>query len=131
MRVGGGAATSRSIAVLRRWGRGERGAAMIEFALTEPFVLLVRMGAFDYCWQMYAQRVVQGAVSEAGRDSTLEAYASNQSALDTIVREQVQQVFAHAEVKFTRKAYDRFDQVGVEERYTDANKNGSYDTGEG
>src|SRR3546814_2178676 len=28
------------------------------------------------------------------------------------------------------KAYDRFDQVGVEERYTDANKNGSYDTGE-
>src|SRR3546814_3788122 len=47
-----------------------------------------------------------------------------------MVREQVQQVFAHAEVKFTRKAYDRFDQVGVEERYTDANKNGSYDTGE-
>src|SRR3546814_15483300 len=28
------------------------------------------------------------------------------------------------------RSYDRFDQVGVEERYTDANKNGSYDTGE-
>src|SRR3546814_10228750 len=82
---------TRSISWLRRLGRSERGAAMIEFALTAPLFLLVLMGAFDYCWQMYAQQVLQGAVSKAGRDSTLEAYASNQSALDTIVREQVQQ----------------------------------------
>src|SRR3546814_18193047 len=88
------------------------------------------MGAFDYCWQMYAQQVLQGAVSKAGRDSTLEAYASSQADLDTLVREQVQQVFANAEVTFSRKAYDRFDQVGVEERYTDENENGSYDIGE-
>src|SRR3546814_7639710 len=90
---------TRSISWLRRLGRSERGAAMIEFALTAPLFLLVLMGAFDYCWQMYAQQVLQGAVSKAGRDSTLEAYASNQSALDTIVREQVQQVFARAEVR--------------------------------
>src|SRR3546814_13341938 len=88
------------------------------------------MGAFDYCWQMYAQQVLQGAVSKAGRDSTLEAYASSQADLDTLVREQVQQVFANAEVTFSRKAYDRFDQVGDEERYTDENENGSYDIGE-
>src|SRR3546814_17301837 len=74
--------------------------------------------------------VLQGAVSKAGRDSTLEAYASSQADLDTLVREQVQQVFANAEVTFSRKAYDRFDQVGVEERYTDENENGSYDIGE-
>src|SRR3546814_6070602 len=74
--------------------------------------------------------VLQGAVSNAGRDSTLEAYARSQADLDTLVREQVQQVFANAEVTFSRKAYDRFDQVGVEERYTDENENGSYDIGE-
>src|SRR3546814_15445823 len=90
---------------------------MFESAITAPFFLLVLVGSFDYFWQIDAQQGLQGAGSKAGRDSTLESYASNQSALDTIVREQVQQVFAHAEVKFTRKAYDRFDQVGVEERY--------------
>src|SRR3546814_15037909 len=88
------------------------------------------MGAFDYCWQMYAQQVLQGAVSKAGRDSTLEAYASSQADLDTLVREQVKQVFANAEVTFSRKAYDRLQQVGVEERYTDENENGSDDIGE-
>src|SRR3546814_9811742 len=93
-------AMTRSISWLRRLGRSERGAAMIEFALTAPLFLLVLMGAFDYCWQMYAQQVLQGAVSKAGRDSTLEADARHQSALDTLVREQGQQVFAHAEVKF-------------------------------
>src|SRR3546814_11159106 len=98
--------------------------------MTAPLFLLVLMGAFDYCWQMYAQQGLQGAVSKAGRDSTLEAYASSQADLDTLVREQVQQVFANAEVTFSRKAYDRFDQVGVEERYTDANEHGSYDIGE-
>src|SRR3546814_5793798 len=30
----------------------------------------------------------------------------------------------------SRKAYDRFDQVGVEERYNDENESGSYDIGE-
>lgn len=117
-------------AFARRLRRGERGVAMVEFALTAPVFLLVLMGAFDYCWQMYAQQVLQGAVAKAGRDSTIETYVADPGDLDERVRAQVQQVFAHAEVTFTRKAYDRFDQVGVEERYTDANKNGSYDVGE-
>lgn len=88
------------------------------------------MGIFDYCWQMYAQQVLQGAVSKAGRDSTLEQFATNQKALDDRVKEQVLNVFKHADVTFTRKAYDTFDQVGVEENYTDENGNGEYDLGE-
>src|SRR3546814_2629066 len=84
----------------------------------------------DWSSDVCSSDLLQGAVSKAGRDSTLEAYASSQADLDTLVREQVQQVFANAEVTFSRKAYDRFDQVGVEERYTDENENGSYDIGE-
>lgn len=121
---------TRRIALLRRLRRDERAVALVEFALTAPVFLLVMMGIFDYSWQMYAQQVLQGAVSDAGRDSTIEIYADDQGALDTRVREQVQRVFRDADVSFSRKAYDRFDQVGTEERYTDANHNGSYDSGE-
>lgn len=117
--------------LIRRLRRSERGVALIEFALTAPLFLLILMGIFDYCWQMYAQQVLQGAVSKAGRDSTLEQFAANQTSLDDNVKNQVLNVFAHAEVTFTRKAYDSFDKVGTEERYTDDKpKNGKYDAGE-
>lgn len=115
---------------LRRLGTDERGVALVEFALTAPVFLLLLMGIFDFCWQMYAQQVLQGAVSAAGRDATLQQFAIDQSTLDDRVEAQVLNVFKNAEVSFTRKAYDRFDQVGVEERYTDDNGNGSYDEGE-
>lgn len=114
----------------RRLGRNEDGAALTEFALMAPLFLLLLMGIFDYGWQMYAQQVLRGAVSKAARDSTLETYANNQSALDARVRARVQNVFASAEVNFKRKAYDAFDQVGTAERFTDGNGNSSYDSGE-
>jgi Flp pilus assembly protein TadG len=121
---------TRRHALIRRLRKNERGVALIEFALTAPLFLLILMGIFDYCWQMYAQQVLQGAVSKAGRDSTLEGYATNQTALDDRVKTQVLNVFRSAKVTFTRKAYESFDQVGIEERYTDTNKNGRYDSGE-
>lgn len=126
---------TRRHALIRRLRGNARGVALVEFALTAPVFLLLLMGVFDYSWQMYAQQVLQGAVSKAGRDATLEGYAKNQTALDDRVREQVLNVFKDANVTFTRKAYDRFDQVGTEERYTDKAdengiKNGKYDLGE-
>lgn len=126
---------TRRHALIRGLRGNARGVALVEFALTAPVFLLLLMGIFDYCWQMYAQQVLQGAVSKAGRDATLEFYANSQKALDDRVRAQVLNVFKDAEVTFTRKAYDRFDQVGTEERYTDEPdenglKNGKYDLGE-
>ena len=73
---------TRRHALIRRLRRNKRGVALVEFALTAPVFLLLLMGIFDYCWQMYAQQVLQGAVSKAGRDSTLEQFATNQKALD-------------------------------------------------
>ncbi|MDK2760435.1 MAG: pilus assembly protein [Sphingopyxis sp.] len=122
---------TRRHALIRRLRQSERGTALIEFALTAPVFLLLLMGIFDYCWQMYAQQVLQGAVDKAGRDSALEQFSKDQAALDNIVRTQVKNVFASADVSFERKSYDSFAQVGTEERYTDSNpKNGRYDAGE-
>lgn len=99
---------SRLSALLRRLRRHQRATALMEFALTAPVFLLLLMGIFDYCWQMYAQQVLQGAVAKAGRDATIEAYAVNQSQLDQRVQAQVQRVFRDAQLTFKRSAYDDF-----------------------
>lgn len=117
-------------AFVRRLGRHDRGTAITEFALTAPLFLLVLLGIFDFSWQMYAKEVLQGAVAKAARDATLEANISDQVALDKKVRETVLGVFRNANVTFSRKAYDSFDEVGDPEPYKDANKNGKYDNGE-
>lgn len=121
---------TRSVLFLRRLRRDRRGAALIEFALTAPVFLLLLVGVFDYCWQMYAQQVLQGAVSQSARLSTLEAYADDQQALDARVKSKVLAVFKNADVKFKRLAYESFDEVGKPEPLTDKNGNNVWDPGE-
>lgn len=110
-------------ALLRRLRRSKRGTAMLEFALTAPVFLLILLGIFDYCWQMYAQQVLQGAVAKAGRDATLETYAANQAALDAAVGAQVKKVFGNATVTFNRRAFDDYSKIKPL-RWVDANANG-------
>lgn len=116
----------------RRLRRQQRGVAMIEFALMGPVFLLLLMGIFDYSWQLYARQVLQGAVAAAARGATLEANTGSQAALDNRVTAAVQKVFKNAEVKFTRKTYDSFNEVGNPEPFKDSKKplNGVYDLGE-
>jgi len=115
---------------LRSLRRDNRGTAITEFALTAPLFLLILMGIFDFSWQMYAKQVLSGSVAQAARASTLEGNASTQTALDAAVRKQVKKVFKNANVTFTRKAYDSYDEIGDPENYTDSNNNGRYDSGE-
>ena len=84
---------------------------MVEFALTAPVFLLILLGIFDYCWQMYAQQVLQGVVAKAGRDATLETHAADQAALDATVEAQVLKVFKNADVSFRRRAFDDYSKM--------------------
>lgn len=120
---------TRFLSLLRR---DRRGTAITEFALTAPVFLLLVMGIFDYCWQVYAQQVLQGAVGDAARQSTLEAnaIAAKQTALDEVVRAKVKGVFGNANVQFSRKAYQDFSGVSQREALEDANNNGVADRGE-
>ena len=113
---------------IRRIGRDIRAMAAVEFALTAPVFLLLLMGIFDYSWQFYAQQVLQGAVAKAARDSTLESNNTSQTALDDHVRDLVRNVFKDADVSFTRKVYDSFEEVGNPEPFKDSNNNGKYDS---
>lgn len=110
--------------------RHQRAVAAVEFALAGPLFLLILMGFFDYSWQIYAKSVLQGAVAQSARSSTLEAYITDPSLLDQRVSAQVRNIFKDAEVKFTRAAFDSYEQIGKPEAYTDSNKNKRYDVGE-
>ena len=118
----------RPFTFLRRLRRQESGLAMVEFALTAPLFLLLTMGIFDFSWQLYGRQVLQGAVAKAARDATLERNATSQSALDNRVKYAVQNVFKNADVSFTRKVYDSFEEVGNPEPFKDNNNNGRYDS---
>jgi Flp pilus assembly protein TadG len=115
---------------LQRLKSDTRGVAAIEFAIVAPLFFLVMMGIFDLSYQFYLKSALSGAIEEAGRSATLEGFATNQAALDDAVRDRVQDVYASANVTFTRKAYSGFADVGSPERYTDANTNGAFDAGE-
>lgn len=112
--------------LFRRLRRHKRGAAMVEFALTAPLFLLILLGIFDFCWQMYAQQVLQGAVAKAGRDATLEAHSINQVALDEAVTAQVTKVFKNATVTFNRRTFDDYSDIKPL-RWEDTNGNGIQD----
>ena len=113
-------------ALFRRLRRHKRGTAMVEFALTAPLFLLVLLGIFDFCWQMYAQQVLQGAVAKAGRDATLEAHSIEQEELDEAVTAQVTKVFKNAELTFYRRTFDDFSDIKPL-RWVDQNDNDQKD----
>lgn len=118
----------------RRMARGlardKRGTAFMEFALAAPLFLMLTLGGIDYCWQLYGQQVLQGAVNIAARSSTTEGYINNTAALDIAVRNKVRTVFKNAQVDFSRRAYESFTEVGKPEPFTDKNGNNRYDSGE-
>lgn len=121
--------------VLRRLRREQRAVAAVEMALAAPLFLMLLMGLFDYAWQYYARAVLHGAVAQAGRSSSLEAYVDNPTALDDRVAAQVRNVYAGASVEFDRLAFDRYELVGKPEPFTDVKQgntppNGRYDVGE-
>lgn len=118
------ASTSRQGAPLLR---NHRGAAIMEFAILAPALLMVLMGLMDITYQAYFRAVLEGAMQKAGRDSGIEA-ASN-SAIDEQVRKSAKQVAGNAVITFDRKSYTSFSVVKPE-RFTDSNKNGIRDPGE-
>ncbi len=52
---------------LRKRGKGERGAALIEFAIVMPLLVILLMGIIDYGWA-FAQNIdIRHGAREAGR----------------------------------------------------------------
>lgn len=115
---------------LRRLFEERQGAAAVEFALISPVMVLVLMGLFDMGYTLYAGVMLQGALQEAARNSTVEGAAQALTTIDTAVENEVLRVVPNADLVFTRKSYSNFSDVGLAEDYTDTNGNGACDAGE-
>lgn len=109
--------------------RDTRGAALVEFAIVAPVMILLLLGICDLAYQVYAQSILNGAVQKAGRDSTIQGAASNSATIDAKVSDAVKKVAANATFTFTRKNYDSFSLVKPEV-FTDTNGNGVRDAKE-
>lgn len=107
-----------------------RGATAAEFALILPALLTLVLGTFELGLGQYMRSVLEGAMQQAGRNSSLQSGSGSQSQIDAFVRAQVQAVFPGASVSFSRSNYTTFSDVSAPEDFTDVNANGRYDSGE-
>ena len=116
--------------MIRRLASARDGATIIEFAMLAPVLVMVVFGLFDMGFNIYAQTMLQGAVQEAARSSTVQGAATNLAATDQQVRAAVQAVIPGATVTPTRTAYTNFTDVQMPEDFTDTNHDGKCDNGE-
>ena len=118
---------SRRLSDLRR---DQVGATIVEFALIAPVLMLMLMGLFDLSFNMYTTQMLQGAIENAARNSSLEGAAGNEAKLDAKVSTAVRAVAPAAALTFTRKSYSSFTKAGRPEDFTDVDANGTCNKGE-
>ncbi|MDE2561240.1 MAG: pilus assembly protein [Sphingomonadales bacterium] len=106
------------------------GATVVEFALLAPVLVMTVFGLFDMGFNIYAQTVLQGAVQEAARSSTVQSAGGNLTLIDEQVSTAVHDVIPGATLTFTRKSYTNFSDAGLPEDYTDTNGDGICDNNE-
>jgi len=71
--------------------RGERGAALVEFALTLPLLLVVIAGIVDFGFVFQRYEVITNAAREGARLASLPEYQTNTTMIQDRVRAYVQQ----------------------------------------
>jgi len=62
--------------LLRRYRRSQRGAELIEFALTFPILLLIALGLVDFGFMFQQYEVLTNAAREGARIAVLPDYSS-------------------------------------------------------
>ena len=113
---------------LRSLFRDQDGAAIVEFALIAPVLLMTLFGLFDLGHGMYTKSLLQGAIEKASRDSTIEGAATG--TMDAKVTTVVRRIAAGSTITFNRKSYATFTSVNLPEEFTDTNSNGVCGGGE-
>lgn len=111
------------------WRDGS-GAAIVEFAIVLPVLLLLGMGLCELAYQGFMQAILTGAVQRAGRASTIEGAST--ATIDAGVLSAMQALNANAAFASgypTRKYYASFGYVSPES-FVDTNGNGVRDAGE-
>jgi Flp pilus assembly protein TadG len=118
----------RGASLLRRLAAAPDGAAAVEFAIVAPVFLLLLLGIFDIGQMAYAKAILNGAVEQAARSSSLET--ADTTAADNLVKNALKPILPNAAVTTSRKSFYDFSDINRAEKWTDTNGNGTCDNGE-
>jgi Flp pilus assembly pilin Flp len=113
--------------------RDDVGAALVEFALVAPVLILLIMGILDVGHRIYATAILQGSVQKAARDASLDDGTENASAIDNRVKNLMLPVLQAEPISsfdFKRQNYSNFSDVSQPEEFTDTNNDGECNDGE-
>lgn len=113
---------------IRRLPTDCRGMTIVEFAIVMPVFLLMVMGMLDLGQLFYARALLNGAVEEAARSSSLET--GDTSAADARVAELVAHIAPESIVSSLRTSYRGFEDIGRPEQWDDADGDGTCNDGE-
>jgi len=115
-------------------GSNQDGVSVVEFALISPPLMAMLLGAMDIGHSFYTRAVINGALQEAGRSSSLEGAAveSEKSRIDNGIERIVTSVAPSARVEIRRRYYKTFSDAALAdaETWTDNNDNGTCDDNE-
>lgn len=108
----------------------QQGAAVAEFALITPALVMVLLGLMDLSYTLYTGTLLEGAIQKAARDATIEGAGAAAASLDNRVTDIVNDIAGDATIGFNRKAYANFSDVNRPEDFTDTNTDGTCNDGE-
>lgn len=115
----------------KRLHRNEDGAALTEFAIVAPVLILMIMGIFDMAHSQYTSALMNGAMQKAGRDLTLQSAFTSQSAVDAEVQNQIRSVVpGTATIELVKLSHTEFADIGEAEEFTDDNSDGQCNNNE-
>ena len=114
--------------------KNQDGVSVLEFGLISPALFLMLMGTFDVGHTFYMQSVINGAMRDAGRASSLEGAAavSQQSIIDNDIKKLVEILAPDATVNINRRYYKTFSDAALAEaeEWTDTDNDGDCNNGE-
>ena len=114
------------------WRRRE-GAALVEFALAAPLLIVSVAGVVEIGMIMFVDSLIEGAVREAAREGITGTTPAGVSRADYITQTIVDGTVGlvqPSDITISTLVYSSFTAVGQPEPFVDANGNGKYDAGE-
>lgn len=113
--------------------RGEAGTAAVEFGLVGSVFFLLMLAIFEYAYVLFIGASLESAVLSASRfgiTGFTEAGTTREDVIRQMILDRTLNLLPVEEMTITTLVYQRFDQIGQPEPFTDRNGNNAHDDGE-
>ncbi len=100
-------------AAANKLARDCTGISAVEFAMVAPAFFMTLIGVFDLGQQIYVANVLDGAMSKAGRDASLETGLAQETAIETALKESVLPVAPGGTFTIVKRNYQDFSDIEI------------------